>query len=145
MLETPHVALGIVIATAIPNPLISLPLVFLSHFALDMTPHWNPHLNSETKKFGHLTDKTLLIISLDLACAVILTVFLAKTNINLYLASFISILPDLVEGPYYLFGYKNKYLEVWRTFQKSIQTDANVFWGLLTQALVLFGSLYIIS
>lgn len=145
MLETPHVALGIAIATAIPNPLISIPLAFAGHFLLDMTPHWNPHLNTETKKYGKLTNKTLLIIGLDLACAIVLTGFLYNGNINILLCAFASILPDVVEGPYFLFGLKNKYTSMWIKFQKSIQSDANIFWGLLTQILVLLGAFYIIT
>ena len=140
MLETPHVALGAAIAVAIPNPLISIPLAFASHFILDMTPHWNPHLNTETKKYGRLTNKTLVIIGLDLACALLLSIYLYKTgnnNLNILLGAFAAILPDVVEGPYFLFGLKNKYLTIWMKFQKAIQADANVFWGLLTQIAVL--------
>jgi len=145
MLETPHVALGVAIAVAIPNPLISIPLAFASHFVLDMTPHWNPHLNTETKKYGYLTNKTLLIIGLDLACAAVLTIFVSRGNVNILLASFASILPDIVEGPYFLFGWKNEVLQKWIRFQKSIQSEANLFWGLLTQVLVILGALYIIT
>ena len=140
MLETPHVALGAAIAVAIPNPLISIPLAFASHFILDITPHWNPHLNTETKKYGRLTNKTLVIIGLDLACALLLSIYLYKTgnnNLNILLGAFAAILPDVVEGPYFLFGLKNKYLTIWMKFQKAIQADANVFWGLLTQIVVL--------
>jgi hypothetical protein len=142
MLETPHVAIGAAIATAIPNPLISIPLAFTSHFLLDMAPHWNPHLNTETKKFGHLTNKTYLIIGIDLVSAIVLTGLLFRGNMNVLYCSFASVLPDLVEAPYYILGYKNKYLEVWRKFQKSIQTDANVFWGLLTQVVTLAAVFY---
>lgn len=142
MLETPHVALGAAIAVAIPNPYVSIPLAFASHFVLDMVPHWNPHLNTETRKFGHLTNKTLLIIGLDFATALILTGFLYRGNINILYCSFFSILPDLVEAPYYLLGFKNKYLEIWRLFQKSIQSDANLFWGILTQIIVICASLF---
>lgn len=145
MLETPHVALGTAIAVAIPNPLISIPLSFASHFILDMTPHWNPHLNTETKKYGYLTNKTLLIIGLDLACAALLVTFVSKGNINIILASFASILPDVVEGPYFLFGWRNKYLDNILRFQISIQANANMFWGIITQILVILGALYIIT
>lgn len=145
MLETPHIALGVAIAVAIPNPYIAIPLAFASHFILDMTPHWNPHLNTEIKKYGHLTKQTLFIIGLDLACAVVLTTFLAKNDITIYLAAFAAILPDIVEGPYFLWGWRNKYLDPILRFQKSIQSNANMFWGLLTQVLILLGSLYIVS
>lgn len=149
MLETPHVALGTAIAVAIPNPLISIPLAFASHFLLDMTPHWNPHLNTETKKYGRLTEKTLLVIGLDLACATVLVGFIAyyfrsdsKMFLNILFSSFASIAPDAVEGPYFFWGYKNKTIDLWMKFQKSIQVDANIFWGSLTQIAVILTSLY---
>lgn len=142
MLETPHVALGVAIAIAIPNPLISIPLAFASHFVLDMVPHWNPHINTEMKKFGKLTNSTLFIIGIDLFFAFVLTCFVGKTNPYIYLASFASILPDIAEGPYFLFGWRNKYLDVILRFQRSIQASANVFWGLLTQVITIGGALY---
>lgn len=145
MLETPHVALGVAIAVAIPNPLISIPLAFASHFVLDMVPHWNPHINTEMKKYGKLTNPTLLIITVDLVLAVILTIFVAKSNPYIYIASFMSILPDIAEGPYFLFGWRNRYLDIVLRFQRSIQANANIFWGLLTQVLIILGALYIIS
>jgi len=151
MLETPHVALGAAIAVAIPNPIISIPLAFTSHFLLDMTPHWNPHLNTETKKYGKLTNSTLLIIGFDLACTALLVGTVAyyfrsdnSMMLNIIMASFAAILPDVVEGPYFLWGYKNKFVDVWMKFQKSIQVDANIFWGLITQVVVLGASLYLI-
>lgn len=145
MLETPHVALGAAIAVAVPNPLISIPLAIASHFLLDMTPHWNPHLNTEMKKYGKLTNTTLSVIGLDLACAVILTGLLYKlggNNSNILMGAFAGILPDVVEGPYFLFGLKNKYIKIWIDFQKRVQTDANMFWGLLTQIITLGATLY---
>lgn len=142
MLETPHVALGVAIAVAIPNPLISIPLAFASHFALDMVPHWNPHINTEMKKYGKLTNPTLFIIAVDLALALLLTIFIGKTNPYIYLASFMSILPDIAEGPYFLFGWRNKYLDIILRFQRSIQANANIFWGLLTQIIILVACLF---
>ncbi len=145
MLETPHVALGVAIAVAIPNPLISIPLAFVSHFMLDIVPHWNPHINTEMKKYGKLTNPTFFIIGVDLTLALILTIVVAKSNPYIYLASFMSILPDIAEGPYFLFGWRNKYLDKILKFQVSIQAKANMFWGLLTQILIILGALYIIS
>lgn len=142
MLETPHVALGVAIAVAIPNPLISVPLAFASHFLLDMVPHWNPHINTEMKKYGRLTNRTLIIIGLDLALALALTIFVGRNNIGVYLASFASILPDVAEGPYFLFGLRSKYLNAILRFQRSIQGNANIFWGLLTQVIVLVACFY---
>ena len=41
MLSTPHLLVGAAIARSIPNPAISLPAAFFSHFVLDATPHWD--------------------------------------------------------------------------------------------------------
>lgn len=141
MLETPHMALGVAIAVAIPNPYISIPLALGSHFVLDMVPHWNPHINTEMKMFGKLTNQTLVIIGLDLLVALVLMYFVGKNNLFIYLAGFAAILPDVAEGPYFLFGRRNKYLDKILRFQKSIQARANIFWGLLTQVFVVLASL----
>lgn len=151
MLETPHVVLGAAIATAIPNPLVSIPLAFASHFLLDMTPHWNPHLNTEIKTYGKLTMPTLFVIGFDLAMAAVLTGFLTyrvmpndQMAMNILLSSLAAILPDVVEGPYFLFGWRNKFLDIWMKLQKRIQSDANIFWGSLTQIATLIICLYTI-
>jgi hypothetical protein len=54
VLETPHVVVGAAIATKVANPALAIPLAFASHFVLEKIPHWNPHLNTELKKFGRL-------------------------------------------------------------------------------------------
>lgn len=137
MLETPHAILGATIATAIPNPTISLPLAFVSHFILDMVPHWNPHINTEINTYGKLTNRTFLIIGLDVVLALTTTILISKSNPYAYIGSFLAILPDAVEAPYFIWGWKNKFLTIWMKFQKAIQSDTNVFWGLLTQIAVL--------
>lgn len=39
MLYTPHFLTGAAIVSLIPNPWVSFPLAFISHFALDIVPH----------------------------------------------------------------------------------------------------------
>ncbi|MFH1971517.1 MAG: hypothetical protein ABIJ05_04005, partial [Patescibacteria group bacterium] len=60
MLETPHIIVGAAIASKITNPLLSIPISFVSHFVLEKVPHWNPHLNSETEKYGKPTKKSTM-------------------------------------------------------------------------------------
>ena len=140
MLETPHVAVGAAIATKIPNPLISIPLAFCSHFILEMIPHWNPHLNTEIKKNGKLSNKTLKVISLDVFLSIFVGGFFAYRAlpntthaITILLASFASVVPDLIEGPYFLLGIRSKITDNWLKIQKAIQNDTNIYYGLLTQ------------
>lgn len=148
MLETPHVALGIAIATKIPNPYISIPLSFLSHFLLERVPHWNPHLNIETQKFGKPTKKSTIIVIIDVTISLILGFFIAyraptiKQFMNIILCSFFSVLPDIIEGPYFFMGIRNKFLENWIKFQKSLQVDTKIIPGLLTQLVVLVSTFF---
>jgi hypothetical protein len=149
MLETPHVAVAAAIATKVPNPLIAIPLSFISHFALDKMPHWNPHIISETKQFGHPTPKSTKIIIADSAVALVLGSVIAyntlpNTNvaISVMLCSFFSVLPDLIEFPYFYFKRRDKFYTKWSSFQKSIQTDTTPFWGILIQFLVVAASIY---
>jgi hypothetical protein len=149
MLETPHVAVGAAIASKIPNPFIAIPLAFASHFLIDKLPHWNPHIVTETKKYGQPTSKSTAIIIADCTIGFILGSTIAyqalpdvNKAITIMLASFASILPDLIEFPYFYFKRRDKFYEVWSSFQKSIQCDTSLFWGLLTQLIVIYASIY---
>src|SRR5260370_40338945 len=113
MLETPHVAVAAAIASKIPNPFISIPLSLISHFALDVTPHWNPHINREIKKFGHPTKQSVTIIRFDSTIALVLGTAIAihalpniHQFLNIMACSLVSVLPDVVEIPYYFFKRK---------------------------------------
>src|SRR5260221_7416072 len=125
MLETPHAVVGAAIATAIPNPFIAIPLAFLSHFALDMTPHWNPHISTELKKYGHITNNSKMIIYGDVVLAGVLTGIIAlqapnaMQSITVMSSAFAGILPDVIEAPYFFLHWKTKFIENWLKFQKS--------------------------
>lgn len=141
MLETPHVAVGAAIATKIPNPMLSIPLAFLSHFVLEGIPHWNPHIVAETKKYGMPTKKSIKIITVDVILALTVGFIIAwwslpdiKHAINIIAASFFSVLPDLVESPYFFLKMRTNFLKKWLNFQKSLQVDTTFFWGMLNQA-----------
>jgi hypothetical protein len=149
MLETPHAVVGAAIATAIPNPFIAIPLSFLSHFALDMTPHWNPHISTELKKYGSITKQSKYIIYADCALAVAVSAFIASRALpntgyamTIGLSSFAGILPDVIEAPYFFLHWKNTFTEKWLKFQKSIQNDAEPFWGIGTQIVTLIAAFW---
>jgi hypothetical protein len=149
MLETPHVFIGAAIATKFPNPLIAIPLAFASHFILEMVPHWNPHLNSETEKFGHITKKSTLIVIADSTLALACGSFIAYQAlpdtghaITILLACLASILPDLIEAPYFFLKIKNKLIEKWISFQKSIQSDTKIVPGMLNQMITILAAIF---
>jgi len=151
MLEAPHVAVGAAIASKIPNPLIAIPLAFGSHFILEKIPHWNPHLNTELKRYGRVTKKSIYLIIADVAFALgigFLFAYQALPNtlhfLTILAASLASVLPDLVEGPYFFLKVKNKWLMKWLEFQKSIQADTTVVLGLATQIVTIASCLYFV-
>jgi len=140
VLETPHVAVGAAIAVSVANPFLAIPLAFGSHFVLETVPHWNPHLNSELKKHGKITKQSVQVVIFDSCLALALGSFIAYQALpntahalTIFFASFASVLPDVVEGPYFFLKYKNRLVMKWISFQKSIQNDADVVLGLSTQ------------
>jgi len=148
MLETPHVLVGAAIASKIPNPLISIPLALASHFLLEKIPHWNPHLDTETKKYGQPTKKSTIITIIDSTIALfsgsyIACLALPNTGhaLTIFFACFFSILPDLVEAPYFFLNFRKDILKRWIKFQKSIQIDTGPLLGLFTQLVVIIASL----
>lgn len=40
MFVTSHLLTGAAIGSVVPNPLLTIPLAFVSHFAMDALPHW---------------------------------------------------------------------------------------------------------
>lgn len=149
MLETPHVALGAAIALKIPNPAISIPLAFASHFFLEMVPHWNPHLNTETKKYGRPSKNSTIITTIDASSALLMGSYIAFSQssdlgslVTVLACCFASVLPDIMEAPYFFLGYRNKFLKKWIALQKSIQVDTSLFWGMFNQTLVLAATLF---
>jgi hypothetical protein len=149
MLETPHVALGAAIATKIPNPFIAVPLAFASHFLLERIPHWNPHLNTEMKKYGRLTRSTTVLIAVDATVSLLLGTFIAYKQLpdstmflNVMLCSFAAVLPDVLEAPYFFLKSKHQFFVHWIKSQKAIQVDAEPFWGISTQIVTFAATLF---
>jgi len=149
MLETPHVIVGAAIASKITNPLLSIPISFVSHFVLEKVPHWNPHLNSETEKYGKPTKKSTIIAAFDVTTSLIVGSFIAYRaypnvlqTINILACCLMASLPDIVEGPYFFLGFRDKTLKKWIEWQKSIQIDTKFIPGIISQLATILASLY---
>ena len=150
MLETPHVVVAAAIASKVANPALALALALGSHFVLEQVPHWNPHINSEMKKFGKISDFSKKVILTDVILSLIFGFYISSLVLPdkmraliIVLACFIAVTPDLIEAPYYLKGLKIKFITTkWIPFKKSLQTDANIIPGLLTQVLIILAAFY---
>ena len=136
-------ALGAAIAVSVTNPILALPLAFLSHFTLEPLPHWNPHTYTEIKNLGKLSTGTIAIIAIDSLTALFLGSLLAARQLPnipkalvVLTACLLAVSPDLIEAPYYFLKWKNSFLEKTINFQRLIQFDVSPFPGLMTQAVV---------
>ena len=148
MLDTPHAVVGAAIAASIPNPYVALPLAFASHFLLDITPHWNPHLNTELNKNGKITPNTTALIIGDSALGLVLSFAIASTAYPDYgrmmiilLGAFAAIFPDLIKAPHYFLKYNGKWLMDYIAWDKKIQADASLIPGIATQVIVVIAAL----
>ncbi len=146
MLETPHVVVAA--AIAYKNPALAIPLAFGSHFILEKVPHWNPHINTELKKLGKVSDKSKNIIFIDTMISLFLGVTIASLVLpntahaaTILAACFFSVVPDLIEAPYYFLKKKSNFIEkVWIPFKKSLQVDTSPLPGLTSQVLTVIAA-----
>ena len=144
VLETPHVVVGAAIAVKVVNPALALPLAFARHFVLEKIPHWNPHLNTETEKFGKPTANSTKIVILDAIVGGTALLFIASRALpdsghalTIIASGLAATLPDMIEGPYFFLGLRSKLIKRWILFQKSIQEDTSIVPGILTQLVTL--------
>jgi hypothetical protein len=151
MLELPHAMVGAAIAAVFPNPLISLPLSLTSHFVLDYIPHWEPHITSEKRKLGHFSFPTFIIVTIDSLLALSIGTYLALKFLpntgqflNILACSFTSVAPDVVEIPYFIFNRRPRWIMRLLKFQSIHQHNTGIFWGGLTQVIIIFASLTVI-
>ncbi len=145
MLELPHAIVGAAIATAIPDPRISLPLAFASHFITEYIPHWNPHLFTELKTLGRVSRRSLIIVTIDASLALILGTWIALRSpqpLIVLAACFLAVLPDVMEIPYFFFHWHPKFEEKLVMWQRSHQLNVAPVWGILCQLIVIIVSLY---
>lgn len=148
VLELPHTLVGAAIGAKVAHPALAIPLAFGSHFLLDRIPHWNPHLNTELKQNGMISNLSTSIVTVDSLLALVGGIMVASqfpfdsSKFTLVLlCAFAGVLPDVVEAPYFFLGYKNKWIVRWLEFQKSIQSDSDLKFGLLTQLVTVAASI----
>ena len=151
MLELPHAAIGLAIASKIPNPFIAIPLALASHFVVDLIPHWNPSLFTETKKYGKPSKASINIIIIDVILSLILgffVVFKISSNLTMSLtllfSAFASVAPDVIEGFYFFLGVKATWLQKLIKFQHDHQGRASIIPGSIVQVITIIVSLWVI-
>jgi len=147
MLTTPHVLLGAALITKLPLSL-GIPAALLSHFALDfLIPHWNPHLFTEMKAKGRISQNSIMVILIDGAIATLFLGYFALMGYSLMLlalGAFLATLPDWIEIPFYFLKVKRPLLVKYVTFEHKHQAKAKPFWGILTQLTIIIFTLWLL-
>jgi hypothetical protein len=138
MLSTPHLLVGAAIIKVVPDPLLGLPLAFLSHFALDSIPHWDgsPKAPFSKKLLGGIAVDYALGASLVLALTIN---YSSPSQYIFWLGAFLATLPDFILGSYkHLDTILGKYavLRVPNEFHMAIQRNVPLLNGMLISAVV---------
>ena len=138
MTATAHALVGGAIAASVSNPAIGLPLAALSHPILDMIPHWDFGVGWRSKNKVTLFAESVL----DLSLGIVLAYFIFGRYIDpIYLLSciFFSEIWDILMMPYLLFGWNFPPFSTAYRLQHKIQTNIKLPWGILTQAITVYG------
>lgn len=146
MLLTPHTAVGVAIASVLPQPELAIPLSFLSHFALDFIPHWDKiglGMREKNAKPISLNSPQFEIIALDVLISLSFGLFFANRalpdygrSVTILFSAFAANLPDMFYLPRVFLGKKWGWAEWMIRLQHFVQQRSivSIPWGLLTQA-----------
>jgi hypothetical protein len=133
VLLTPHVAVGIAIGAALPNPVISVPLAFLSHYLLDMVPHWDDVGLGEIEMAHplNLKTRTFRLILLDALFSISLLLFFLYwsmpdygVGITIAAGAAAAALPDLFYLPLIFWGKKWRWAIWLARLQAKLQVNS---------------------
>jgi hypothetical protein len=97
MTASNHALTGATIGLVVSNPLVALPVAVLSHFALDIIPHFG--LDDDIPEFLRSRGFTIFLIIDALLCVILVGVLALLRPDNWILASFCAFLatsPDLL-------------------------------------------------
>lgn len=94
MITSPHAAVGAVIGTLAPNPIVAVPLAIASHYLLDTVPHWQ-----ETLAPYIPNKKTYIRITIDITLAIGIVILLVRWNpshaSSIWIGAITANVPDL--------------------------------------------------
>jgi len=143
MTATAHALIGASLAVKITNPLIGIPLAILTHFLADLIPHWDAGTNHR--------NKTIMRLRIEAAIDVLLgfvLVFLIFRNLvdPIYLFTMViaAQLPDWLEAPSWMFGFKVPPFSWMDWLGHKLQSRLQLPWGLVTQVVVV-GALLLLT
>lgn len=135
MTATAHALIGASLAVKITNPFVGIPLAILSHFLLDLIPHWDEGTNHREKSLAKIRLEATFDVLLGFALA-----FLIFRNLSdpVYLFAMIiaAQLPDWLEAPAAWFNVKIPPFSWMDWLGHNLQSRMQLPWGLVTQIVV---------
>ena len=102
MLSISHSLTGAFIATKVPSPLVSIPLIFASHYLQDWIPHWDVGTGLSS---GKRKKSSAIILELgELVITVGLVYFFwqhgkSEVQWHVWFGAFVGLIPDFLEAP----------------------------------------------
>src|ERR1043165_3035207 len=99
-----HAATGALVAVAVHNPWVGLPAAFLSHFAIDVIPHWDYY----EKNFMMKQVALAIDITFTLGLLLILAVTVDAPRRLIIAGGVLGISPDLMWAPFLITGKSSK-------------------------------------
>jgi hypothetical protein len=144
-----HILAGAVIADKIQNPVLGLSLAFLSHYIIDIIPHWEYVKNAKASQNQSFTDFLMTFADIILGAAIVL--IFSKHKLLAAAGGFIGAAPDF---DYFFYTFpsliKNKFLAKEERFHSKIihffdRKKIPFFWRLFSQILVIVISFYFLQ
>lgn len=137
-----HVLLGVLIGTSFSSAALVFVLAFLSHFLLDMIPHWdnNFDIGNFKRTYKVYIDKILVFIVLSDWLFSFFLIFLLYDFFNtglVIVGAFGAMLPDAMKLGYFTPLRNKKWFRQHLLFHAHIQKDVGLKIGLLTQVFAL--------
>lgn len=93
MIGANHILTGALIGATVKQPAVALPLAFVSHFVLDLLPHFGFKDWQERHKYAALLNK---VLATDLLLILLVIIFLLSTATGnlVFAAAFVAVAPD---------------------------------------------------
>jgi hypothetical protein len=143
MLATSHSLTSALIFSKVYPPQLSLPLIFLSHYILDIFPHWDTGTGLTSGKKSKKIAVLETLVDLAVGFSLVFIFFQKGKPFSplLWLAVLLGILPDLLEFPALFFDKRPFPINVLEKFHQTLHKRAKLPWGFIYQ-LIFIGVIF---
>jgi len=147
MLSIAHGPTGALIASKIPNPIISIPLVLVSHFLEDRVPHWDVGQglsNQKIRKQAAFFQELFFDFPVSILVVYLFFQMGHPFDWRPWLGWFVGLLPDFIEFPYLFLNHRGFLIGKFASFHTWChRSTPNKIRGLIPQILVLLLILFL--